>query len=186
MTAPRETLTDGTVLLRRCAPADAVVVHRVVAESLSHLRPWMPWAHGDYGLAEAREFLAASDREWRSGDTYNYLILVADTLAGVAGLHRRIGPGGLEIGYWLSPAHTGHGYATRATALLTDHALALPDVDHVQIWHDAANTASAAIPRRLGYTETARRTPPRDPMTPDETGTDVIWERRTPISSRVP
>jgi RimJ/RimL family protein N-acetyltransferase len=38
---------------------------------------------------------------------------------GSSGLMRRIGPGGLDIGYWLHPAWTGKGLATTAVAALT-------------------------------------------------------------------
>ena len=95
-------------------------------------------------------------------------------------LHRSIGPGGLEIGYWLHPERTGRGLATRATAALVGHAFALPDIDHVQVWHDAANVAGGAVPKRLGFTQVDRRTPPRDPMTPGEVGIDVIWQLDRP------
>jgi RimJ/RimL family protein N-acetyltransferase len=89
-------------------------------------------------------------------------------------------PDALEIGYWLHPAHTGHGYATTAAGLLVEEAFALPWVARVQIWHDAANAASAGVPRRLGFTEIARRTPPREPAFGGEVGIDVIWELTRP------
>jgi ribosomal-protein-serine acetyltransferase len=69
---------------------------------------------------------------------------------------RRIGPGGLEIGYWLHAASTGRGLATAAVAALVGQAFALPDIERVEIVHDQANIASGAIPRRLGFTEIQR------------------------------
>jgi ribosomal-protein-serine acetyltransferase len=32
------------------------------------------------------------------------------------------------------------------------------------------------VPRRLGFTEVARRSPPREPAFGGEVGIDVIWE----------
>lgn len=50
----------------------------------------------------------------------------------------RIGPGGLETGYWVHQAHTRRGLATAAAAALTDAALALPGIDRVEILRRAA------------------------------------------------
>jgi hypothetical protein len=41
--------------------------------------------------------------------------------------------------------------AWRAAAALTELALSLASVDHVEIHHDEANIASSAIPSRLGF-----------------------------------
>ena len=55
-------------------------------------------------------------------------------------------------------------------------ALTLPGVERVAIRHDAANTASAAVAAKAGFVEVERVN--REPQTPDETGTDVIRQRR--------
>jgi len=172
---PAEELVSGDVRLRRWRVADVGELHRAINESLPHLRPWMPWAAGDYDHAAAAAFLARCEDSWNSGEAYSYAI-IAGELAGACGLERRIEPDGLEIGYWLRPRHTGRGLATLATAALVEQAFALPGIERVQIWHDAANTASSGIPRRLGFTEIARRTPPRDPLAPGEVGIDVVWQ----------
>jgi RimJ/RimL family protein N-acetyltransferase len=52
---------------------------------------------------------------------------------------------------WLHPGYLGRGYATRSVGFLTEVALSLRDVDRIEIHADEANTASAAIARRLGY-----------------------------------
>jgi ribosomal-protein-serine acetyltransferase len=88
---------------------------------------------------------------------------------------RRIGSGGLEIGYWLHPAYTGRGLATAATAALVGQAFALPGIDRVEIVHDQANTASGGIPRRLGFTEIQRRTRTQGGLAPGEVGIEVVW-----------
>jgi len=164
------------VRLRRWRVTDVDVLHRVVNESLPHLRPWMVWAAGDYDHDAAADFLARCERGWSTGEAYSYAITVAGEVAGGCGLERRIGPGALEIGYWLHPAHTGRGLVTYAAAALVEQAFELAGIERVQIWHDAANTASAGVPRRLGFTEIDRRTPPRYPLTSAEVGIDVVWE----------
>jgi RimJ/RimL family protein N-acetyltransferase len=161
--------------LRPLRAADRDIAHRLVMESLDHLLPWMTWAAG-YDLDASARFVEQVEAGWANGHSYSYLILDGPDPAGLCALHRSIGPGGLEIGYWLHPDHTGRGLATRATAALVGHAFSHPDIDHVQIWHDAANVASAAVPKRLGFTQVDRRTPPRDPLTPGEVGIDVVWQ----------
>ena len=141
--------------------------------SIEHLRPWMPWA-ADFSRASQTEFLTGCERDWAAGAAYNYAILVDDEVAGSAGLMARIGPGGLEIGYWVHQAYTRRGLATAASAALTDQAFALPGIDRVQIVHDELNAASGGVPRKLGYTETGRR--PLDHKPPGGTGVGVVWE----------
>jgi RimJ/RimL family protein N-acetyltransferase len=70
--------------------------------------------------------------------------------------------------------HTGRGLATRAAGALTDAGPALPDVDRIEIRCDEANTASAAIPKRLGY----HRVEEREPAAPAESGRLMIWVKR--------
>lgn len=178
MTHPPETFTHGRVRLRRTRRTDEQTLYRLINESRAHLRPWMPWvsSEGEHPRTAVADFLTQAEQNWLSGTAYSYAILVSDTMIGVCSLENRIGPDALEIGYWLHPAHTGHGYATEATAALVTTAFTLPGINRVQIWHDAANTSSGGVPRRLGFTEIARLSPPRNPRTPGEIGTDVIWE----------
>jgi ribosomal-protein-serine acetyltransferase len=174
MSQPCEILTCGQARLRRWRAADADTVYRVVMESLEHLRPSMPWASG-FSRDDAVWFTAQSEQDWASGVAYQYAITTDDVVVGSCGLMRRIGPGGLEIGYWLHPAYTGRGLATAAVAALVSQAFALPDIERVEIVHDQANTASGGIPRRLGFTEVERRTPAQGLVAPGEVGIEVVW-----------
>jgi RimJ/RimL family protein N-acetyltransferase len=89
----------------------------------------------------------------------------------------RIGPGGLEIGYWLHPSYVGRGAATMAVSLLAAEAFRA-GANRVEIVTDVANLRSAAVPRRLGFVEVARRSP-QEPSAPSEEGLDIVW-RLTP------
>ncbi|HEV7898283.1 MAG TPA: GNAT family N-acetyltransferase [Planosporangium sp.] len=175
MRSANEHLEHDGVRLRRWRDDDIDMLFAVVTESLDHLTPWMPWVADGYGHHDAAAFVERSRDDWRGGSAYNYAIVAPDdALVGSCGLMARIGDGGLEIGYWLHPAHTGRGIATRAAAALAAEAFRI-GADRVEIVHDAANERSAAIPRRLGFVEVARRRPPQEPMTGAEVGEDVIW-----------
>ncbi|PPK71037.1 GNAT family protein [Actinokineospora auranticolor] len=174
-TRPPELLVGEGFELRRKTPDSAADLVRVVAEAREHLRPWMAWAQGDYDLGAAREYLAAMSRSWEAGSEFEYSLFVGGELAGGCSLMARIGPGGLEVGYWLHPAHVGAGLATRAAATLVETAFAMPDVDRVEILHDTANERSRRIPRRLGFREVAREPQTTEPLSPGEDGIDIRW-----------
>ena len=175
MASPPETLNHGQVVLRRWRSDDAAALLAAVIESQEHLRYWMPWAD-EYDAEQAAHYLRDCDTQWAQGTGFAYAITVGGQIVGSAGLHNRIGPGGLEIGYWVHADWTGRGIATDAAAALTQAALALPGVDRVEIYHDAANAASGRIPAKLGYARVGEL-PARDigPAAPGDTGTDVLW-----------
>lgn len=171
---PGEPLTSGDVTVRRWRAQDAAALVDAVAASREHLLPWMPWAADPpEPLDQRRRRIRDWEREWRGGGDCVYGIFVGGAVAGGCGLHRRLGPGGLEIGYWLAPAFTGRGVMTVAAGLLTDAAFSVPGVEAVEIHHDRANERSAGIPRRLGYT--LMRELPREPQAPGEIGIDCQW-----------
>jgi ribosomal-protein-serine acetyltransferase len=169
---PDEVIENGAVILRRYQQDDLDALLKAVTESIDHLRPWAPWAQG-YSLESAAGFLAGSIQGWDDGTVYNYAITTEGVLAGGIGLIARIGPGGLEIGYWVHQAYTRRGLATAAAAALVDQAFRLPGVDRVEIVHDELNVASGRVPRKLGFTEAGRRA--LDQVPPAGTGTGVVW-----------
>jgi RimJ/RimL family protein N-acetyltransferase len=169
---PEDLLSRAPVTLRRHRADDLDAVFQAVTESLDHLRPWLPWA-ADYTRQSAAEFLAKSAQGWADGTEFGYAIIAGGVLAGGCGLMSRIGPGGLEIGYWVHQAWTRRGLATAASAALVEAAFRLPGVDRIEIVHDELNVASAGVPRKLGFTEVARR--PLDLPPPAGTGTGIVW-----------
>lgn len=168
-------------MLRRYDLGDAPALHAAITASIEHLRPWMPWIADEPLSPKDRERLITDvfDAGWRDGTDYVYGIFSAEALVGGCGLHRRIGTGGLEIGYWVAADHTGRGHATAAARALADAAFDLSEIDHVEIHHDKANVASAAIPAKLGFTMMGEVT---DAISaPGEIGISCEWrlDRRT-------
>lgn len=142
------------LLIRAWQAGDGPALKQTLDANLEHLRPWMPWAHDEPSPVEAVEarvqrfgLLFATGEDW----IYGIFSPDGQRVLGGTGLHPRIGPEGLEIGYWLAAEATGRGLATEAARALTEAAFALPWVRRVEIRCDPANLASAAIPRRLGY-----------------------------------
>lgn len=162
--------------MQRETVADAERVARAVADNLSHLGPWMDWAVPEAAAsAVQRERIASAMEHWQDGTEYGYLLLARDSdeLLGMCGLHRRVGPGGIELGYWLTETAVGHGHVTSAAQALTTAALALPGIDRVEIHCDEANVRSQAVPRRLGYR--LDRIEVDGIEAPAEIGRSMIW-----------
>ncbi|MEU8983882.1 GNAT family N-acetyltransferase [Streptomyces sp. NPDC048309] len=182
MKRPRQIIECGDFVLR-CwrGQSDFAPAFKLIEESLDHLRPWESWV-ARHSAASTREFLATSESKWTSGDVYNYAIAKDGTLIGMCQTYRGAEPQGRRMGYWLHPAATGQGIATRATAAMVTEMFTLPDVEYLEIVHDLSNTSSAAIPRRLGFTEVLREqgTPP---AVPAGSGIVVVWRlnRPTPL-----
>lgn len=171
-----ERLEDpGGLLLRRWVPADAEALGRAVAESADHLRPWMAWiADEPVALESRRARIAEWEHDWsQGGDVVLGVFVEHGRVAGGCGLHHRIGPGGLEIGYWIHPAFLRRGLATRTARMLTDAALSLPGIARVEIHHDKANQASAGVPRKLGYEWLGES--PDEPEAPADLGIEWRW-----------
>ena len=177
MTArPPERLERDGVVLRRPQAEDIDAMGAAVAASLEHLRPWMAWADDEATTPNRRrEHLERCDAGWADGSDFAYLAVDPGdgAVVGAGGLHRRIGPRAIEIGYWVHVDHVGRGVATAVAGALTEAALALPDVDRVEIHCDEANVRSAAVPRRLGYR--LDRIEDDDVTAPAETGRSMVW-----------
>lgn len=177
MAEPRlpERLAGPRVLLARWTPADVDTLGKAVARNLEHLRPWMPWVSAEPLSGPARRRLLEQwGREWQEGGDAVLGIFLAGLVVGSCGLHRRLGPAALEIGYWVDRDHLRQGIATEAAGLLTSAALGLPGIEAVEIHHDKANLASGGVPRRLGFSLLGEVADDK-PSAPAEVGVDLVW-----------
>lgn len=160
------------LILRCWSPEDAPLLKAAIDSSLEHLRVWMPWAMNEPSEIEVlEERLGRYQARFLAGETFVYAIFdrSESEVLGGSGLMGRIGPGALEIGYWIRAERTGRGYATEATRALTIAGLGMPGVDRIELHCDPRNEASATIPRKLGYRhlETVRdqeESPGREPI----------------------
>ena len=186
---PPERIELPAFFLRRLTPEDAATVAEAAHESLDHLRPWMPWATPEAVTTESqRRRLSGAAGSWSPRGGYEFGAFrpgarpgpvrgdraVADgALVAMCGLHRRRGPGVLEIGYWVRVGHTRRGIATACAAALTTVAFALRGIERVEIHCDEANVASAGVPARLGYH--LGHVVEHEPEAPGEVGRRMVW-----------
>jgi RimJ/RimL family protein N-acetyltransferase len=172
LAAPPRRVLSERLLIRSYTPDDAQLVKDAVDSSLDHLRTFMDWAWAaPEPIGVTRRRLRAFRDAFRHGDDWIYGLFERDgaLLVGGAGLHRRVGPEALEIGYWIRASHVGRGLATEAAAVLTRLAFEVCGALRVEIHVDPENTASLAVAERLGYLREAtlrRRLPPMRPGGP--------------------
>lgn len=172
---PPAELAAGPVTLVAFQGDEAPALHRAVTENLEHLRPWMPWAAGTPTESAQAEFVSRSMHDREDGTAFAYWLRedASGELVGCAGLHRRVGPGAIEIGYWVAVSRVRRGYATESARALTTAAFGLPGTERVEIHCDEANVASAGVPRRLGYR--LDRVQEGEVEAPGESGPEMIW-----------
>ncbi|HTJ72861.1 MAG TPA: GNAT family N-acetyltransferase [Actinospica sp.] len=177
---PPERIEIDEFHLRRYTREDAEPLHEAIKASFAELHPWMPWCVDPVKIEEQRDFIERGFLAWATGRAFDYGIGTSgdgergEEFVGSISLMDRIGPGGLEIGYWLRSDATGKGIMSRAAARLTEIALGLPGIERVEIHCDAANARSAAVPERLGY-RLAAMVERLEPTAPGETGRGMVW-----------
>ncbi|MCU1357496.1 MAG: N-acetyltransferase [Acidimicrobiales bacterium] len=181
-----EPLPEGTtgygVSLRVWTADDAPTLHDAIAANVEHLRPWMAWiAHEPLTVDQRRLLIEQWNETWAAGGDVIYGVWQDGVIVGGTGLHRRLGPSGLEIGYWVDVHHVGRGIATAAARAITDLAFTVDGTEVVEIHHDVANHASRRVPEKLGFVDAGTVVPRRELRAPAETGLDRIWRttRRT-------
>lgn len=175
---PPETLPAGEVTLRRFVFGDLDPLLAEISRSRDHLAPWQDWAR-TADLASLRGFLLFAEAAWQARSDFQFgMYEPGGALVGGAGLHARLGPGAMEIGYWVGEPFINRGYATAAARALTEVAFSLGGVDQVEIHCDQANVRSAAVPQKLGYS--LDRVDKGSPNAPADSGRSMIWllERR--------
>lgn len=173
--APPERIEVDGLVLRRWRPEDLQARFEAINASYEHLHAWMDWIPEPPTLEGQRAWDELRGEGWpdKTGCPYGIFDAADGGVLGSMGVHDRIGPGGLEIGYWCHVAHTGKGVITRAARELTPILLDLDGIERVEIHCDEANTRSAAVPRRLGYR--LDRIEDDGIHAPNESGRGMVW-----------
>lgn len=149
--------TDRLVL--RCwSPADAPVLRAAIDACDTYLRPMIPFMKDEpRNLQQTAQWLRGHRAAFDLGQMYRYAVYDAteQNLLGENMLMARVGPGGLEIGYWTHKDTIGKGIATEASSAMIRVAFEIEKVERVEIMCAPQNKASASIPARLGFTHEA-------------------------------
>lgn len=134
-------------------PGDAQMLLDAIVASQQHLSVWMPWAKAEHLLEDKVALLRLFRGEFDMDVDYKFGIFnkAGTELVGSTGLHKRVGEGGREIGYWIAAGHTNKGYALEAAAALTKLAFEVEEIARVEIHCATENSISQRIPQKLGF-----------------------------------
>jgi RimJ/RimL family protein N-acetyltransferase len=143
--------TDGVVVLRAWAPADAQALAAAWADS--DIARWTA-VPADRSLAAAARWIAGWDVRRRRGLALDLVVAAAGDEATVLG---EVGAAFVtrppQMGWWLLPAARGQGLATRAVRLFADR-LREAGVPELTADVDPANPASRAVALAAGFSPT--------------------------------
>ncbi|WP_205325114.1 GNAT family N-acetyltransferase [Glycomyces sp. YM15] len=155
-----EALTDGTVTLLPLGPDDFEA--HLAGEDEEMVR----WLSGDPATPQGlRDYLDACARWWRDGGPFHNFGIRAEpglALAGTVDVQTGqyyLRKDQANLAYGLYPQWRGRGLATRAVRLACTYAARIGCTEAV-IRCEPANTRSAAVAARAGFTFLQRRSEP--------------------------
>ena len=153
-TVPHERLESERLVIRCWSPQDAPLFKAALDSSLPELQRWIPWARNEPSPLDVLEDrLRGYEDDFFAGRSALFALMDLDEteVLGGAGLYRRVGPGALEIGYWVRSDQAGQGLATEAAQAMTDVGFMLTGSERMEIHCDPLNRPSIAVPEKLGY-----------------------------------
>ncbi|HLJ54357.1 MAG TPA: GNAT family protein [Chthonomonadaceae bacterium] len=148
-------LAGPRVLVRPYRTGDGAALWEAVEESREHIMPWLPWGDTHKSPDDSEAFARRMQANWLLREDLSLSIWdrAGARYLGGSGLHRADWKiPSFEIGYWLRKSAAGQGYMTEAVRLITELAFTTLGAKRVFIRCAAANTRSAAVPPRAGYT----------------------------------
>lgn len=135
-------------------PEHLAALHEVIPRNKAHLAQSMPWVQSEpLSLPARTELLTQMRGNFDLGLDFTYSIFEREKgqYVGGTGLHPRIGPDALEIGYWIDAQWEGKGLVTEAARALCVVAFELMGAQRVEIRCAPTNHRSSAVPERLGF-----------------------------------
>jgi RimJ/RimL family protein N-acetyltransferase len=161
VTVPTEIHTPRFVL-RPWRAGDAVQLQPVLVENWEHLSPWIPRRVADPAtVVEVEQRLESFASDFANDLKWRYGMFSPDERAilGEIDLFPRDATDRVtysaadraEIGYWIRKDMAGQGLVTEGVEAIIGLARGLDRIARLEIRCDAANLASSAIPKRLGF-----------------------------------
>lgn len=140
--------------LRTWKDSEASALFALVDQNREYLGKWLPWVPFVKAEQDSLKFIQESQQSWEQQQSLELGIWQGQTLLGCIGLHaldtlhRKT-----SFGYWLGARYQGQGVMTRAVTGLVTYCFSERDFNRVEIRAAVGNTASRAIPERLGFTQ---------------------------------
>ena len=130
----------------------------LIERNRERLRVWLPWLDNNTSIGDSKEFIALGLEKFRETTGLHAGIWLGEKLAGVISLHFvDQKEGKTEIGYWIGEDAQGKGLITKACVTLIEYAFRALNLELVEIYCEAENQRSWAIPMRLGFSKQGAR-----------------------------
>ncbi|MGE5701791.1 MAG: GNAT family N-acetyltransferase [Clostridia bacterium] len=149
----REIPLGKDAMLKLLTVEDAVDLSRLIDNSRSYLREWLPWVDASRTIENTIGFITSTLEQKERNQGLHFGIWYKGRLTGTLGvhkidwLHRKT-----EIGYWLGAEYQGKGLMTASVrAYLNELVFGEWDLNKVSILAARENRKSRAIPERLGF-----------------------------------
>lgn len=142
--------------LRPYVTGDAADLVSAVRESMSSLKPWMPWASDQFSIDDARAWIEVCEQGWaeRSRFEFGMFDRVSGRFVGGCGLNGLNPANGFcNLGYWVRQSFQRQGAASEAIVALSRFAWTELSLQRVEIVVGVGNVASLGVARKAGALE---------------------------------
>ena len=141
------------LLLQRLRYEDAEEIFYAYA-SKPEATKYLSWLTHE-SIDETRDYLKYAVENWNFGTDYSYVLRLKNgVLIGSIGVVNDNGK--VQLGYVLSPAHWGRGYATEACTRILATLKTIRQLYRIGTFVDADNIASIRVLEKCGLVEEAR------------------------------
>lgn len=140
--------------LRPMSIRHADELYALIDRNRARLRQWLPWVTRSFSMDDLVAFIRDRERDNAERVSLATAILANGELCGAVGLHvidRR--HRNTCIGYWIAEEHEGRGIVTQACRAIVAAGFRDYGLHRIVIRCATGNSRSAAVARRLGFTE---------------------------------
>ncbi|MPN07345.1 putative ribosomal N-acetyltransferase YdaF [bioreactor metagenome] len=147
-----ELIVDNKIKLRQLIQEDAADIFAAINSQREYLGKWLPFVEQTKSVFDTQSFVDSIIDLPKDKMEYTFTIRIDGSLAGLIGFksadraNRKT-----EIGYWLSEEHQGKGVMTKSVKRLCEFAFQELNMNRIQIKCAVGNSASIAVPERLGF-----------------------------------
>lgn len=151
---------DEELSLRLLEPQHSAEVFPVVDANRVHLGRWLPWVEHTHSAADVARFAQQALQDFAQRKQLALSVLRQGQIVGGVGWTQWNQQAlwgaqfaSADIGYWLAQDATGQGVMTRCVRRMLALGFDEHGLHRLTIRCEPDNTASAGVPRRLGFTQ---------------------------------
>jgi len=155
----REIEKDLTIALT--VPQFAGSLFALTDQNREYLKAWLPWLDTVQEIGDTKMFIRDQLIRFAKEEALHLSVFSSNKIVGVVGYNQLDQVNGVGVlGYWLGEEYTGKGMMTKAVREVIHIGFGSWPLQKVEIHCAVENTASRAIPERLGFRKegTIRRT----------------------------